>query len=321
MNKERELDALAEVLLILTKEFVENPTVAIKDAFRYVLREIITPILASETAYWDFYNKTGKDIQSIDWRESRTINTKNGQSISLHKEYTGDHMQPCNIFKSELVSAYENKQLTVDFIKNKLKNRYVCWITQEENKRLNALGYKSNRPDPKKAYQEAGIVIYCPPVDENSSFPEANVVSEPLTKKCIKTTSNEQHEKCKDHITREIESLQKNAQPQVHKAITYCSKNTFVFKNEKRFNKERNRYGFITLDNEGRIVAVAAMHEDKRGAAYGQTELCFYDEYNSEFGKWRLVAISKERLSFSKLTEILKANGSYKATIDPRKGS
>ena len=78
MNKERELEALAEVLLILTKEFVENPTVAIKDAFRYVLREIVTPILASETAYWDFYNKTGKDIQSIDWRESRTINTKNG---------------------------------------------------------------------------------------------------------------------------------------------------------------------------------------------------------------------------------------------------
>ena len=75
------------------------------------------------------------------------------------------------------------------------------------------------------------------------------------------------------------------------------------------------------MDNEGRIVAVAAMHEDKRGAAYGQTELCFYDEYNSEFGKWRLVAISKERLPFSKLTEILKANGSYKATIDPRKGS
>ncbi|MBE6532029.1 MAG: hypothetical protein E7676_00785 [Ruminococcaceae bacterium] len=337
MNKERELDALAEVLLILTKEFVENPTVAIKDAFGYVRREIITPILASETAYWDFYNKTSKDIRSIDWRESRTVKTKNGQSIVLHKEYTGDHMQPCGIFKSELVSAYENKQLTVDFIKNKLKNRYVCWITQEENKRLNALGYKSNRPDPEKAYQEAGIVIYCPPADENSSFPEANVISESITQKCIETTSNEQREKCKDQITREIESLQKTAQPkveksaftgaikksqpQVHKTITYCSKNTFVFKNEKRFNKERKRHGFITLDNEGRIVAVAAMHEDKRGAAYGQAELCFYDEYNSEFGKWRLVAISKERLSFSKLTEILKANGSYKATIDPRKGS
>lgn len=222
MNKERESDALAEVLMILTKEFVENPTLAIKDAFRYVHREIITPILASETAYWDFYNKTGKDIRSVDWRKSCTIKTINGQSINLHKEYTGDHMQPCGVFKSELMSAYENKQLTVDFIKNKLKNRYVCWITQEENNRLNALGYKSNRPDPEKAYQEAGIVIYCPPVDENYSFLED-----------------------KNHITGEKESLQKTAQPkveksaftgaikksqpQVHKAITYCSKNTFVF--------------------------------------------------------------------------------------------
>ena len=108
---------------------------------------------------------------------------------------------------------------------------------------------------------------------------------------------------------------------QVHRPISYCSKNTFTFLLEKRFNKERNRSGFSTLDNEGRIVGVASMHTDKRGPAYGQAELCFFDEYVSEFGQWRLVSINKERLSFSKLIKLLEENGSCKLTIDPRKGS
>ena len=119
--------------------------------------------------------------------------------------------------------------------------------------------------------------------------------------------------------TATISCLKENKQN--HKPLTYCSKNTFTFVREKAGNKERNRYGFITYDNENRFVAVASMHTDERGPAYGQAELCFFDEYVPEFGQWRLVSINKERLSFNKLIKLLEENGSCKLTIDPRKGS
>ena len=77
----------------------------------------------------------------------------------------------------------------------------------------------------------------------------------------------------------------------------------------------------MTFDKTGRHVGVTFMNDDKRKSSYGQAEICFYDEFKEEFGQWRLVAINKERLSFHKLTNILEENGSYEATIDPRKGS
>lgn len=289
MDKQRELKAIAKVIFILTKEVVENPTVSIKDVYRYVLREVTTPTLASEAARNDFYLRTGQDICTIDWRNSRTITSKTGEKLSIHKLYTGDHIQTCHDFKADLITLYEDGRLTEEYIIEQLNNRHVCWIMKEEDKRLNALGYKFVRPNPEKAYREAGIVICRSSINELSSS----------------ITVSKAHE----------------SQPQGRKTTTYCAKNTFTFKNEKRINKARNRQGFTALDNEGRVVAVVAMHEDKRGVAYGQAELCFYDEYVSEFGKWRLIAIDKERVSFEKLTKILEENGSYKATIDPRKGS
>ena len=108
---------------------------------------------------------------------------------------------------------------------------------------------------------------------------------------------------------------------QTHKPLTYCSKNTFTFTDDKISNIERSRYGFATYDNENRLVAVAAMHVDKRDVSYGQAELCFFDRYRSEFGEWRLIAINKQRMSFERLTDILMEKGSFTATIDPRRGS
>ena len=108
---------------------------------------------------------------------------------------------------------------------------------------------------------------------------------------------------------------------QKHKSLSYCAKNTFIFTEGKIHNVERGRYGFATYDNEDRLVAVAAMHTDRRGAAYGQAELCFFSQYVSEFGEWRLISINKQRMSFDKLSRILKEQGMLEVTIDPRKGS
>jgi hypothetical protein len=60
------------------------------------------------------------------------------------------------------------------------------------------------------------------------------------------------------------------------------------------------------------------MHK-QREAAYGQAEICFFEEYEADFGVWRLVSINKERLLYKKLTEVLEDKGLYKITIDPRR--
>ena len=116
-------------------------------------------------------------------------------------------------------------------------------------------------------------------------------------------------------------SVQSRHSHQNHKPLTFCSINEFVFRKEIGYNKQKNKTGFMTFDKTGRHVGVTFMNDDKRKSSYGQAEICFYDEFKEEFGQWRLVAINKERLSFHKLTNILEENGSYEATIDPRKGS
>lgn len=44
-------------------------------------------------------------------------------------------------------------------VENVLSRAKTIWILREEDQRLSSLGYKSNRPDPEKAYKDAGIVI------------------------------------------------------------------------------------------------------------------------------------------------------------------
>ena len=101
MNKERELEALSEILLILTVEMQENPTFAIKDSFKYIHREFVTTMLASEAAYYDFFKKTGHDIRRYNWYGGK-VATRNGDILNINTEYTAEHMQTGKQFKTEL---------------------------------------------------------------------------------------------------------------------------------------------------------------------------------------------------------------------------
>ncbi len=112
-----------------------------------------------------------------------------------------------------------------------------------------------------------------------------------------------------------------SSKTQKHKPVSYCSINTFIFKSETGYNKSKRKYGFLAVDKLGRSVGVVFMHDDKRRVAYGQAEICFFDEYIEEFGEWRLISINKERLSFKKLSELLANQDYYEITIDPRRGS
>jgi hypothetical protein len=64
-----------------------------------------------------------------------------------------EHKNPVEEIWLKLLESPEN-------IFDTLKSHHVLvWVTREEDKRLNKLGYRSKRPDSNKAYKEAGIQI------------------------------------------------------------------------------------------------------------------------------------------------------------------
>jgi len=65
-----------------------------------------------------------------------------------------EHKNPVEEIWLKLLESPEN---TFDIIEN---HHILVWVTREEDKQLNKLGYRSKRPDSNKAYKEAGIEIF-----------------------------------------------------------------------------------------------------------------------------------------------------------------
>jgi hypothetical protein len=70
-----------------------------------------------------------------------------------------EHFIPAVHLKSQLLSLVNP---TSDIIKPILSQSRICWITLQENSKLNSLGFKSVRPDPQLAYQQANITLAYP---------------------------------------------------------------------------------------------------------------------------------------------------------------
>ena len=279
MDKERELNALADVLLILTKELVENPTFAIKDAFKYVHREFVTEPLASEAAYYGFLKLTGKDIRKYDWYGGR-VNTLDGGSLNINSLYTAEHMHTGKQFKDQLVNAYKSGNLTREYIKSLLKSRCVCWVTKEEDQRLKELGYNSERPDPEKAYREAGIVIYRPVAEPPASIPR-------VAGDC---------------------AFQPTAKGTISK-IGEC----FTFTN-KKLNFGNNHIGYEAYNEAGKLVGYVFETKDRRTTSYQKAELAFFNTYRGK--KFCRFTSHGERVSWLFLSEKIEQEKNVTIYID-----
>ena len=75
------------------------------------------------------------------------------KSSRLHWE----HWRPAVDLRNEMLSLEDP---TPDQIKIILSTSRVCWILLDENDKLNSLGYRTNRVDPKTCYDEAGIELH-----------------------------------------------------------------------------------------------------------------------------------------------------------------
>jgi hypothetical protein len=73
-----------------------------------------------------------------------------------NSELHWEHFFPAAHLKSQLLSLVNP---TTDLIKPILSQSRICWITLQENSKLNSLGFKSVRPNPQLAYQQANIIL------------------------------------------------------------------------------------------------------------------------------------------------------------------
>ena len=163
MDKEKDFDTWCKMLLDYTQAMVHNPTVANKWIFdrashdEWVLSKF-PKHLASVKAYNEFYDLTGKDIRDFDWLSS--VKTNDGTKIVVHQHFVDEHMTTAFDFKTKLLKLCEEGNLDVEKIKELISNQRLCWITKDENKQLNALGYRKHRENPLKAYEDCDIEIY-----------------------------------------------------------------------------------------------------------------------------------------------------------------
>lgn len=163
MDKEKDYDTWCKMLLDYTQAMVHNPTVANKWIFdrashdEWVLSKF-PKHLASVKAYNEFYDLTGKDIRDFDWLSS--VKTNDGTKIVVHQHFVDEHMTTAFDFKTKLLELCEEGKLDVEKIKELIAMQRLCWITKDENKQLNALGYRKHRENPLEAYEDCGIEIY-----------------------------------------------------------------------------------------------------------------------------------------------------------------
>lgn len=162
-DKERELDTWCKLILDYTKERVENDSVATRWIFDTATHDewvlsMFPKHLASVEAYNQFYELTGEDIRNFNWNSK--ARTKEGKSITVHKIFVDEHMTTAHDFKYELIYLYQKGELSVGKIKQLISKQRLCWITKEEDKKLNKNGFRNHRQNPIEAYKTCGIEIY-----------------------------------------------------------------------------------------------------------------------------------------------------------------
>lgn len=163
ISTSRELELWCNTVFNYTKEMAENPTSATKWIFDRATHDewslkCFPKRFASKRAYNEFFELTGKDIRNFNWTSS--VKTKSGEKVVVHKLFVEEHLTTAYDFKNTLLFYYKSGVLTTDVIKELLFKQRICWITKEENSRLNSKGYRTHRDSPLDAYKECGIEIY-----------------------------------------------------------------------------------------------------------------------------------------------------------------
>ncbi|MCL2061455.1 MAG: hypothetical protein FWH03_02405 [Firmicutes bacterium] len=79
----------------------------------------------------------------------------------------------------------------------------------------------------------------------------------------------------------------------------------------------RRKTGFLIYDEQNRNIGIVFMSDDERkDCKYGMSEILFDENFEKEFGTWKIIKINRAYLSFDKLKEIMSKNERYTLYID-----
>ena len=79
----------------------------------------------------------------------------------------------------------------------------------------------------------------------------------------------------------------------------------------------RNRKnGYLVFDKTDRNIGIAFMSDDERTSRYGNSELMFFKEYKTEFGRWRTFKVQGEYYMYNILESKLADKGQVEIVLD-----
>jgi hypothetical protein len=118
------------------------------DCLNYAIRGL-DKVLGANYASNEVLNKYSKEeLKGAKWNKFRGTKYKD-------KDTHFEHSYPVSAMRKSLILSEFSKEQAVEFI---LNNYACCFITSEENKRLNALGFNNKRPNGwREAYKKANI--------------------------------------------------------------------------------------------------------------------------------------------------------------------
>lgn len=77
--------------------------------------------------------------------------------------------------------------------------------------------------------------------------------------------------------------------------------------------------GFLVFDENQRNVGIMFRSDDTRAdraIRYGMSEILFYEEYEHEFGTWKIVKINRKYLPYEELTRRLAERNTCEFYLD-----
>ena len=89
-----------------------------------------------------------------------------------------------------------------------------------------------------------------------------------------------------------------------------------IFKITNETDYFRGKNGFKAYNPQGKCVGIVFMTDDKRTAAYGNCEFCFYPEYKHPYGEWHRILSHGSRIKFKYLCDILSKQSTYNLFVD-----
>jgi hypothetical protein len=155
MYKYKEYQDFIEIIKVILPLYKNNPKeVYLKKILVVTIRmlEYISPITASKKAQIIADKQGLGPLSEYIWKDQKS---KNGLNDPKRKIFHWEHYYPVEQLIRELI---ELKKLNDQSIYKVIRKAKIVWILKEENRKLDK-NYKSIRPNPKKAYKEAGIKL------------------------------------------------------------------------------------------------------------------------------------------------------------------